>query len=236
MGERVDAQTQLNGFFIKKYMETLLEKLPKNGKPQNGKSDVEVKISPPKFGTLQFLIEGTAPLVQSRFSKKLELMGKYQEQSKGKKKREARDYEADFNSSYYKCDNWAGVNAASFRASMIRACSLVNFKMTLAKLSIFIIADGFDDSEGIPLVRVKGKPESLIMPMRNQSGGTDIRVRAKFWPWSIALKITYDADQFSATDVTNLLSRAGAQVGIGEGRPSSRESIGMGWGTFKIVN
>lgn len=214
-------------------METLLErKLPKNGKKQ---SEVDVKISPPKFATLEFTIEGTAPLVQARFSKKLELMSKYAEQSKGKKKRESRDYDADFHDSYYKCEDWVGVNAASFRAAMIRACSLVNFKMTLAKLSIFVQADGFDNGEGIPLVKVIGKPEALIMPMRNKSGGTDIRVRTKIWPWSITLRVTYDSDQFNATDVTNLLSRAGAQVGIGEGRPSSRESIGMGWGTFKII-
>jgi hypothetical protein len=218
---------------MKQNMEDLLlEKLPKNGKKN---SDVDVKISPPKFATLQFTIEGTAPLVQARFSKKLELMQKYAEQSKAKKNKEARNYDADFRESYYKCKDWVGVNAASFRAAMIRACSLVNFKMTLAKLSIFIIADGFDDSEGIPLVKIIGTPEPLIMPMRNKSGGTDIRVRTKVWPWAINLKVTYDTDQFNATDVTNLLSRAGAQVGIGEGRPSSRESIGMGWGTFKIV-
>ena len=214
-------------------METLLEKLPKNGKKQ---SEVDVKISPPKFATLQFTVEGTAPLVQSRFSKKLELMNKYSEQSKGKKKREARDYDADFHASYYKCKDWVGVNSQSFRAAMIRACTLVNFKMTLAKMSIEVIPDGFDDSDGIPLVKINGNPEALIMSMRNSNGGADIRVRTKFWPWSIDLNVTYDSDQFSATDVTNLLSRAGAQVGIGEGRPSSRESIGMGWGTFKIVN
>lgn len=213
-------------------MTTVLEKLPQNGKKH---SEVDVKISPPKFATLEFTIEGTAPLVQSRFSKKMELMNKYQEQSKGKKKREARDYEADFHDSYYKCDDWAGVNAASFRAAMIRACSLVNYKMTLAKLSIFVQADGFDEAEGLPLVKINGEPEQLTMAMRNKTGGADIRVRAKFWPWSIDLKITYDMDQFSASDVTNLLSRAGSQVGIGEGRPSSRESIGMGWGTFKII-
>jgi hypothetical protein len=28
----------------------------------------------------------------------------------------------------------------------------------------------------------------------------------------------------------------GRQVGIGEGRPDSRNSCGMGWGLFEIVN
>jgi len=34
--------------------------------------------------------------------------------------------------------------------------------------------------------------------------------------------------------VTNLLSRVGMQVGIGEGRPFSKNSAGMGWGTFEL--
>ena len=35
-------------------------------------------------------------------------------------------------------------------------------------------------------------------------------------------------------DVTNLLMRVGQQVGIGEGRPDSKNSAGMGWGTFNV--
>jgi len=34
--------------------------------------------------------------------------------------------------------------------------------------------------------------------------------------------------------LTNLLARAGLQVGIGEGRPDSKNSAGMGWGLFQI--
>jgi hypothetical protein len=30
------------------------------------------------------------------------------------------------------------------------------------------------------------------------------------------------------------MHRVGAQVGIGEGRPDSKNSTGMGWGTFEI--
>jgi hypothetical protein len=30
--------------------------------------------------------------------------------------------------------------------------------------------------------------------------------------------------------------RVGIQVGICEGRPDSKNSAGMGWGTFKLVN
>jgi len=32
-----------------------------------------------------------------------------------------------------------------------------------------------------------------------------------------------------------LLARVGMQVGIGEGRPDSKNSAGMGWGLFEVV-
>ena len=33
----------------------------------------------------------------------------------------------------------------------------------------------------------------------------------------------------------NLMARAGAQVGVGEGRPDSKTSAGLGFGTWEIV-
>ena len=53
--------------------------------------------------------------------------------------------------------------------------------------------------------------------------------------WEAVVRIKYDADMFTLTDVANLLMRAGAQVGIGEGRPDSRKSCGIGWGIFDLI-
>jgi len=33
----------------------------------------------------------------------------------------------------------------------------------------------------------------------------------------------------------NLIARAGEQVGIGEGRPYSKQSNGLGYGIFKVI-
>jgi hypothetical protein len=41
-------------------------------------------------------------------------------------------------------------------------------------------------------------------------------------------------DQFTHQDVANLMTRVGLQVGLGEGRPDSKNSAGMGWGLFQI--
>jgi hypothetical protein len=111
----------------------------------------------------------------------------------------------------------------------------VDYKMTLAKLSLFVHADGFDDVSGQPLVRLDvGEPEETVMAVRNATGVVDLRARPMWREWSLTLRVKFDADQFTLSDVANLLSRVGTQVGIGEGRNDSRESAGLGYGCFEI--
>lgn len=201
----------------------------------------ELKISPPKMGYAQFLIEGTAPLMTAKFSKKAELMSKMQEGGTARSKRSARaarDFDADAEAAAYKSDDgWYGMNAAAFRNASISACRVANFKMTIAKLSIFVEADGFDKDDGTPLVRILGdEPAVSVMHTRNATGVIDLRARPVWRPgWTAALRMRWDGDQFTLDDITNLLLRVGMQVGIGEGRPDSRVSAGLGYGLFKIV-
>jgi hypothetical protein len=118
---------------------------------------------------------------------------------------------------------------------MISACRLVGFKMTLAKMSIFVESDGRDNEEPqIPLVRIYGKAVKQEDMARVETGQPYVTVRAAYHDWSAKVKIRWDADQFTLGDVTNLLSRVGVQVGLCEGRPDSKNSCGMGWGTFEI--
>ena len=53
--------------------------------------------------------------------------------------------------------------------------------------------------------------------------------------WAAILRIRYDAGMFTSSDVVNLISRVGLQVGIGEGRPDSKASAGLGFGLFEIT-
>jgi len=201
---------------------------------------VAVAIAEPKFATAVFNIVGTAPLVQARFSGKVtqEMMRKMAAGStagKGKA-RAARDFDDDFEQAkHISEDGWQGIPASAFRQAMISACRLVGFKMTLAKLSVFVEADGFDRVDGIPLIRFEGNAERTAMAVRNATGVADIRVRPMWRQWKTSVRVRYDADQFTITDLTNLMTRVGLQVGIGEGRPDSRQSAGLGWGTFEIA-
>ena len=197
-----------------------------------------IVIKPPKFSTVEILIEGIAPLVVERFSKKMELMEKMAQgpSAKNKKERTARDYDNEAEEARYRApEKWEGMNAAAFRAGMISACRLVGFKMTLAKLSVFIEADGFDAKDGIPLIRIYGQSETFTAHTRNATGVVDVRSRPMYRQWAANLRIRFDADQFQVSDVINLISRVGLQVGIGEGRPDSKSSSGCGWGMFRVV-
>ena len=82
----------------------------------------------------------------------------------------------------------------------------------------------------------KGKPERVRHTVRNDDGSCDLRVRPMWREWTATVSVQFDADMLSPADVVNLLHRAGMQIGIGEGRPYSRDGgAGMGWGTFKVL-
>lgn len=202
---------------------------------------VEVSITAPKFQTAEFTLLGESPLVQHKFSTKAK-QGMMETQmagsvAKSKKKKEPKDFQAVYEQTMHRdvAEGWIGVPAPAFRNAMIDACRMVGFKMTHAKMSVFIVADGYDD-EGHALVRItKGKPKRVDSVVRLETGVCDIHPRAMWEPgWEMVLRVKFDTDQFSLADVSNLLLRAGQQVGIGEGRPFSKNSAGMGWGTFSI--
>lgn len=198
----------------------------------------EVQIPAPRFETLEFSLIGTAPYMQARFSEKAKNTIR-EKQAAGSvarkgKKREARDFASDYEGAGYKsAEGWRGIPASAFRMASISACRLVGFKMTLAKLSLFVEADGADVLDGTPLIRIEGEPEVSEMMVRNATGVCDIRVRPLWREWSCKLRIRYDCDQFTREDVANLIARVGAQVGIGEGRPDSKSSAGLGYGLFR---
>jgi len=197
-----------------------------------------ITIKAPNLRLVAVRITGKTPYMQHRFSKKGEYMAKQQEGStgRGKKQHAARNYPQDFADAQHVGSNGrCGIPAPAFRAAMISACRLVGFQMTKAKLSVFVENDDYCVKDGTPLVHlIAPDPEMSTMVVRNATGVIDIRARPLWRKWGADVRLTYDADQFTATDVINLLMRAGAQVGIGEGRPDSKQSAGMGYGMFFV--
>ena len=207
------------------------------------KSDVVAVIKPANMVQTRIKIKGTAPLVINKFSKKardkmMADMSTPANEKKGKSARAPRDYEKDFTGArHISEEGWDGISASAFRIAMIDACRTVNAVMTRAKLSLRIIADGIDKDEGTPLVKIVSKkgPERNESLVRNDNGGADVRIRPMWREWSAVVGIEFDADMITPESIVNLLDRAGRQVGICEGRPFSKDSCGMGWGTFEVV-
>lgn len=207
------------------------------------KDDSVAIIKPANLVTTTIRIKGTAPFVQNKFSKKaqdqmMEAMSTPKAAKKSKTERPPRDYEDDFLQAQHRSTaGWNGIPCPAFRAAMIDACRTVGMVMTRAKMSVFVEPDGFDVDEGTPLVKLisESAPERTEMLVRNDNGSADIRIRPMWRDWAADVTLTFDADMITPESVVNLLDRAGRQVGVGEGRPFSKNSVGQGWGTFAVV-
>lgn len=208
----------------------------------NTKQEANLIINPPNIITANFRIQGDAPYVQNAFSaggkEQIRLAQEAGHVGKKGKAKQAKDFQALYEGAMHiSKEGWHGIPVTSFRAALVSACRLVGFQMTRAKLAVFIVSDGIDKNDGTPLVKItKGKPYYVEHIVRNETGVIDLRPRPMWDPgWQAIVKIRFDADQFALADVANLLVRVGMQVGIGEGRPDSKKSCGMGWGTFTIL-
>jgi hypothetical protein len=198
-------------------------------------------IKPANIKVVAVTIVGTTAYVQHKFSAKAQAQivatQEAGQQAKKGKKREAKDFAAVYESAiHYSREGWIGIPASAFRAACIDVCRATGFQMTRAKMSIFCKADSIDRDDGTPLVKItKGTPERHMGHARNDNGSVDVRARP-LWQagWEAVVRLEYDADQFTANDVVNLLDRAGRQVGIGEGRAFSKNSAGCGWGAFQV--
>ena len=203
-------------------------------------TEKKLEIKTPTFETVEIFLRGAAPLVMHKFGTKVkEQMIKTQmggDLNKGKKKRDPKDFDAVYRDAFHTAkEGWHGIPCGAFRNAAISACRTVGYKMTHAKLAFFIVADGWEEEDGTPLVRIYGTPKKHTAYARNDNGSVDIRIRPMWDEWTAKLRVRFDADMFTTQDVLNLVMRVGMQVGLMEGRPDSRNSAGQGWSTFDIV-
>jgi hypothetical protein len=200
-----------------------------------------VEITPPNFREVVLRVRGLTPYVQHAFSQKallkMEETHRAGSKARTRKQREERNFEEDYEQAKHKSkEGWLGIPAPAFRNALISACKIVGFFQTRAKLALFVEADGIDAVDGTPMVKIIGQPEIHKGWGRNESGTVDLRWRPMWPEWEADVRIKFDQDMFSDVDVVNLMMRAGLQVGIGEGRPDSPNSNGMGWGQFEVVS
>jgi hypothetical protein len=238
----------VNFTFSGEIMKTKELKIERNGLPEGtdkapAKKEELLKISPLRQAILTVPLIGETPLKILRFSMKQQqtIMATQQAGSQAgtKKKREPKDFERNYEEAKYigqtGKEKWLGLNATGIRIGCIESCRTAGFTMTKAKMSLVCLADGTDIIDhSTPLVRVYGDPQMSIDAVRNDNGAVDLRARVMFPEWKIVARIRFDEDQFSPSDILNLLIRVGAQNGLGEGRMNSKNGAGCGNGSFLV--
>lgn len=219
-------------------------RIPETSLNGHGQTPGPVKLVIPELSDkiMEVSIEGIAPLVIRAWDQKTaqqladKAMGK-----KAAKSREAADPQAIFNGArYISTDGWDGVPAGAFKAALVDAVSCCDipvrdFNMTLAKKTFFIIADGVCKVSGRDLVRIHGKPERYEVMQPTMGGGPYMSYRPLYREWSCKLRVQYNATKIDAQGVLNLLSTAGYWVGVGEHRPSAKESRTGSFGRWKVL-
>lgn len=211
------------------------------------------KIQRPTIGFLRIPIKGITPLVVHAWSAKaraLMLANQQKDEEKGtkaRKNREKRNPVEDFNGARYvfrdKKNEWDGVPAVAFKASLVEACRQVaGLAMTEARRMLFVRYDGvthyhspYSCKTEIGLVRIHGEPEMREDAVRINNGrSTDLCFRPQYWPWSATLQIEFNASFLKPDAIVNLVATAGYWEGVCEWRPGSKQSNSGQLGRWEV--
>lgn len=209
-----------------------------------------IRINTPIIARIDVPIVGIEPLVVHAWSEKARkkmLAGMQKEAgTTARVAREPRNPIEDFNGARYVHregkKEWDGIPCVAFKSALVEACRQVEgLTMTDARRAIFVSPDGYTDYHSpnsckttIGLVRIAGEPEMREDAARNDNGGTDLRYRPQYWPWSAVLRIEYNGSKFKQDAIVNLVSIAGFWEGVCEWRPGSKKSNSGQLGRWKV--
>jgi hypothetical protein len=195
-----------------------------------------VELAPLRRMELKVVLEGTAPYVPHKWSKKARAMIRDKKLGQKAKMREVADPGQEAHDATYRMgDGRYGIPAKAFREAMH---SIAHKDIGITKVAVNqgmrILADGFDVDEGTPLVAIIHNDEPRMREdiVRVGMGSADLRWRMEFAAgWRVELRINYDEDKLTPTTICSLLERAGFGVGVGE----ARSEKGGDWGSFMVA-
>jgi hypothetical protein len=203
---------------------------------------MKLVVPAPAVQRLEVELRGIAPLVIRAWDQKTIQILEGKATGEKTRQRENVDPEAVFNGArYISIEGWDGIPASAFKAAIVDAVGCLDiprndFSMTLGKKSFFVQADGVCKLSGRDLVRIVGTEPTMFKLMQPTSGGGPyMSYRPMYKKWGCRLHVQYNATRIDAQGVLNLIANAGYWVGVGEHRPSSKESKTGTFGRFEIV-
>jgi len=192
-------------------------------------NEIKIEIPAPNIQLIKVKIIGTSPLIYHKWAEKAIKMIEDKQQKKATKGREARDPDAEYKDSfYYDADGDIAFPARNIKQAIVGSARfLQDVKMTILRGAVFVKGD----KEGMIKVEYKAKDKRMRKDMVTVGMGTaDVRYRGELLDWSMTFIIEYDGDLMSASQVVNLLQRAGFSQGLGEWRPEKNGDNG----TFEV--
>lgn len=182
-----------------------------------------IVIQQPTILSISLEVEGTADLIQNRFSQKAveEMLRKHMGISVQREKKKPREVLED--ATIYNTDRRVCVPPTAFKLAMIAAAGqLKGLKKTELKTALFVVGNS------VPITYREMLPRMDMTRLSGIGRTPDVRFRPSFQDWKARLTIQF-GDTLSVETVVDLLNRAG-RVGVGEWRPQRNGSHG----TFKV--
>jgi hypothetical protein len=177
--------------------------------------------------TIEIRLVGDSPLICHAWSEKAKRLMLDKQMGKASAGKEAKDPQADYQSSLYVIerrepfeDSVFGFPAIGFKAAAVTACTSLGKSVTkvAARQAFHVIGE---------LVPIAGKPRMRDDMVRVGMGVADIRFRGEFPEWSVLLTVRYNHRLLSDEQIVNLFNTAGFAVGVGEWRSEKDGGYGL---------
>lgn len=171
------------------------------------------------IATMTLTLIGDSGLICHAWSEKAKRAMLDKQMKKAKSGREAKDPEADYQSSLYRLGDGYGFPSVAFKDAAVTACtSTGSITKVAARQAFHVVGE---------MVPIEGEPRMREDMVRVGMGTADIRYRGEFENWRATLTVRFNANVLSAEQILNLFNTAGFGVGIGEWRPEKDGSHGM---------
>ena len=216
----------------------ILPSMKKKAPTAEAEQTPATEIDPIASETIIVPVVGTAPLISHRFSEKEKR--KMLDTMQGRKSpKKSKDPVAEFEAASYRLGDGYGVPCVAFKAATVSAARFYpKNDVTMTGLRQFMFFRGAIGIDGVMLVALEGEdgangndwPRMREDVVRVNRGGSDLRYRPEFWPWSAKLQVTYVTSALTRGSILSLIDAGGLGVGVSEWRPEK----GGDFGTYRV--
>lgn len=213
--------------------DVLLERrpVPKEQAAEQAAPAVAIEIDRIAEECIHVPILGVSPLIVHRFSEKAKRQ--MLDASQGRQTPKApKDPEAEYEAAFYRlADGGYGFPADAFKQATVGAARFYGKAVSMTALKQFIFISGELGEDGRMMIPIEAdEPTMREDVVRVGRGGTDLRYRPQFHPWSAVLEVRYFTAVLTRTSVLSLIDAGGLAVGVGEWRPERDGTFG----TYRI--